>query len=89
MDDIKYTMTDWFPKKVKPVREGIYAIKTAGKNSWERQARWTGTRWVNAWTEETEFNTADELKIKEWQGISYDPDEYDLREELNNLLETA
>jgi hypothetical protein len=89
MDDIKYTMTDWFPKKIKPVREGIYRIRTAGKNSWERQGRWTGSRWVNAWTEQAEFDTADELKIKEWQGISYDPDEYNLREELDNLLETA
>ena len=90
MDDIKYTMTEWFPKKIKPVREGVYMIKTAGKKSWEHQGKWTGSRWVSAWTDEAEFDTADELKIKEWQGIAYDPDEQDLRDELTNIiLETA
>ena len=34
MDDIVYPMTDWFPKKIKPVREGVYNVKTAGKNSY-------------------------------------------------------
>ena len=40
MDDIVYPMTDWFPKKIKPVREGVYNVKTAGKNSYTYQARW-------------------------------------------------
>jgi hypothetical protein len=72
MDDIEYPMTDWFPKKVKPVREGNYMIKTTGKNSYTHQAKWTGSRWISAWggdTPETE-----ELKIKEWQGLAIDPD---------------
>jgi hypothetical protein len=83
MDDIEYTMTDWFPKKIKPVREGVYMIKTTGKNSWTHQAKWTGSRWISSWGEDTP--ETEEIKIKEWQGIAYDPDEQDLRDELDQL----
>jgi hypothetical protein len=72
MDDIEYPMTDWFPKKVKPVREGNYMIKTAGKNSWTHQAKWTGSRWISAWSDDTP--ETEEIKIKEWQGLAVDPD---------------
>lgn len=75
MDDIVYPMTDWFPKKITPARVGIYMIKTTGKDSWSHQAKWTGTRWVSSWTEESDYDTAEELKIKEWQGLSIDPDQ--------------
>ena len=71
MDDIEYPMTDWFPKKVKPVREGNYMIKTGGKNSYTHQAKWTGSRWISAWGEDTP--ETEELKIKEWQGLAIDP----------------
>jgi len=72
MDDIEYPMTDWFPKKVKPVREGNYMVKTAGKNSWTHQAKWTGTRWISSWGEDVP--ETEEIKIKEWQGLAVDPD---------------
>jgi hypothetical protein len=72
LDDIQYPMTDWFPKKAKPVYEGNYMIKTAGKNSWTHQAKWTGTRWISAWGDDTP--ETEEIKIKEWQGLAIDPD---------------
>jgi hypothetical protein len=72
MDDIVYEMTDWFPKKIKPAYPGVYNIRTAGKNSWERQARWTGSRWIMSWGEDVP--ETEELKIKEWQGLAQDPD---------------
>jgi hypothetical protein len=72
MDDITYEMTQWFPKKIKPVREGLYMVRTAGKNSYTHQAKWTGSRWINSWHED-EFDTQ-EIKIKEWQGLTTDPD---------------
>ena len=72
MDDIEYPMTDWFPKKVKPVREGNYMIKTPGKSGYTHQAKWTGSRWISAWGDDTP--ETEELKIKEWQGLSVDPD---------------
>jgi hypothetical protein len=72
MDDIVYTMTEWFPKKIKPVREGIYMIKTSGRNSYTHQAKWTGSRWISSWHDDEP--ETEELKIKEWQGIAYDPD---------------
>lgn len=68
MDDIEYPMTDWFPKKVRPVREGVYNIRTPGKNSYTHTAKWTGEKWTSSWSDE-------ELKIKEWQGLAVDPDE--------------
>jgi len=75
MDDIEYVMTPWFPKKVKPVREGVYMIKVPGKSGYTHQAKWTGDRWISAWTQEEDYATADELKIKEWQGLANDPDD--------------
>ena len=86
MDDIDYTMTEWFPKKIKPVHVGQYMIKSAGKNSWEHRALWTGTRWINSWAEEADYDKAEEVKIKEWRGIAYNPDELEIREELDRLV---
>jgi hypothetical protein len=82
MDDIEYPMTDWFPKKITPVREGIYMVKTAGKNSYTYQAKWTGSRWINQWSED-DAGTED-LKIKEWQGLAIDPDLELTTEETTN-----
>lgn len=75
MDDIEYPMTDWFPKKIKPVHVGNYMVKTTGKNSYTYQAKWTGTKWISSWTEEADYETAEEIKIKEWQGLAINPDE--------------
>ena len=87
MDDIKYPMTEWFSKKIKPVREGMYMIRTAGKNSYTYQAKWTGTKWVSSYTQEENYNTPSyEVKIKEWQGIAYDPDELEIREDFDKLV---
>jgi hypothetical protein len=75
MDDIEYQMTEWFPKKVKPVHVGQYMIKTAGKNSWEHRGLWTGTNWVNSWCEPQDYNDLEKLiKIREWRGLAVDPD---------------
>jgi hypothetical protein len=75
-DDCVYEMTEWFPKKINPVREGVYEIQGADKKKWPFTetvaARWTGTRWIRVWTEDTP--QAEELKIKQWRGIAYDPD---------------
>jgi hypothetical protein len=75
-DDCTYEMTDWFSKKVTPVREGIYEINTGKKNKWPdysaTTARWTGTRWVPVWGGDTP--DIEEIKIKQWRGIAHDPD---------------
>jgi len=72
MDDIEYPMTEWFPKKITPVRVGNYMVKTAGKNSYTYQAKWTGSRWINSWSEDNQ--DTENIKIKEWQGLAIDPD---------------
>ena len=87
MDDIEYEMTEWFPKKIKPVHVGQYMIKTAGKNSWEHRGLWTGTNWVSSWCEPQDYNDPEKLiKIKEWRGIAFNPDELEIREELDKLV---
>ena len=81
LDDIEYPMTQWFPKKIKPVREGVYMVKTAGKNSYTYQCIWNGAMWVK------DYAPDEEVKIKEWQGLAVDPDsDYDLVEELGQLM---
>jgi hypothetical protein len=75
-DDCTYEMTEWFSKKVDPVREGIYEIDTGKKNEWPNTvaatARWTGARWLPVWGDDTP--ETEEVKIKQWRGIAYDPD---------------
>ena len=75
MDDIEYSMTEWFPAKVKPVREGEYNIKT--KDGYSYKGKWTGSRWISSWSDDTE--ETESIKVKEWQGIDHNPDE----EEVN------
>jgi hypothetical protein len=80
-------MTEWFPKKIKPVREGLYMVRTAGKNSYTYQAKWIGTKWVSSYTQEENYDTPSyEVKIKEWQGIAYDPNELEIREDFDKLV---
>jgi len=86
MDDIEYPMTEWFPKKVSPVRLGVYLVKTAGKNSYTYQAKWTGSRWINSWGDDEP--STPEIKVKEWQGLSINPDA-DLDEVRVTDLEAA
>ena len=65
MDDIEYELSEWFPAKNKPERVGKYNVKTADGYSY--QALWNGEYWHNDWNNE-------KIKVKEWQGIAYDPD---------------
>lgn len=87
-DSIKYEMTPWFPKKVKPVREGLYMIRPAGKSDYSYQCRWTGSKWISSYIEPEEFDAAEEVKIKEWQGLATDPDleEWDPVAELDKII---
>jgi hypothetical protein len=62
-------------------------IRTAGKNSYTYQAMWTGTHWVNSYTQQDDYNNPDhQVKIKEWQGIAYNPDELEIREDFDKLV---
>jgi hypothetical protein len=78
MDDIEYTLTDWFPKKIKPELAGHYDVKD--RDDYSYRANWTGERWEQTWGDPPK-----EIKIKEWRGIAYDPDEQFLRDELDQL----
>lgn len=82
MEDIEYTTTDWFPKKTKPVREGHYEVKT--KDGYTYRANWNGTDWFKIWGD-----NPDKVKVVEWRGVAYDPDEQDLRDELDQIVAPA
>ena len=80
MDDIEYTLTEWFPGKINPVRPGKYSVKT--KDGYNYQALWNGEFWHNDWSEE-------KIKVKEWQGIDHDPDadvDWDPVAELDKIV---
>lgn len=77
MDDIKYQLTDWFSAKTNPVREGKYEVET--QDGYNYHGIWTGKHWKNDWNDE-------KIKVKQWRGIAYDPDEQDLRDELDNIM---
>lgn len=70
MDDIDYTLTEWFPAKIDPCRVGLYNVNT--KDGYSYRGRWTGERWISSWQEDNEGTET--LKIKTWQGIDHDPD---------------
>ena len=76
MDDIDYELTDWIPGKSTPERKGKYNVET--EDGYKYQAIWNGEMWHNDWNQE-------QIYIKQWQGIAYDPDEHFLREELDNI----
>lgn len=80
MDDIKYKLTPWFPSKTNPEKIGMYNVQT--REGHEYHAMWTGELWHNSWDDEKK-----PIKIKQWQGVAYDPDEHFLREELDSILE--
>jgi hypothetical protein len=67
VDDLEWPMTDWYPKKIKPVRDGQYEVRTAGKQMYTHPARWEGGKWMLTYND-------DEVKVKEWRGINVDPD---------------
>ena len=87
LDDIKYTLTDWFPKKINPTHLGNYEVQTAGKNSYTYHATWTGKRWINHWADDIPETAS--LKIKQWRGIDHNPDsepEWDPVAELDKII---
>lgn len=65
MDDIEYELSEWFSGKTKPERVGKYNVEINTGHKY--QAIWNGEYWHNDWNDE-------KIKVKQWQGIAYDPD---------------
>jgi hypothetical protein len=59
-------LTEWFPKKIKPVRVGTYETRTTVKPAWpfpaEQMLQWTGKNW-----KDDEGNIIKE--VIEWRGL--------------------
>ena len=79
MDDIEYGLSEWFPAKINPNRLGKYNVKT--KEGHNYQAIWNGEYWKNEWNE-------DKIKVKEWQGIAYDPDTHVFNQNEKSIQES-
>lgn len=77
MDDIEYGLSEWFSGKIKPERTGKYNVETSTGHKY--QAMWNGKYWHNDWNQE-------KIKVKQWQGIAYDPDEHFLRKQLDEII---
>ena len=86
VDSLVYPTTVWFPKKVNPVYEGNYEVETAGKKSYTHHARWTGKKWVSSWADD--YDAAEEIKIKQWRGVTFDPnaEDWDPAAELDKII---
>ena len=50
-------------------------IDAGNKEKWPNfsptTARWSGTRWISVWADDV--SQTPEVKIKQWRGIAYDP----------------
>jgi hypothetical protein len=67
MNDIKYTLTDWFVDGANPSRTGVYEVTTTDGHTYK--ATWDGQYWKNDWREEP-------IQINQWRGVAYDPDHH-------------
>jgi hypothetical protein len=72
MDDIEYALSEWFSGKIKPERIGKYNVEINTGHKY--QAVWNGEYWHNDWNDE-------KIKVKQWQGIAYDPDTHVFKNE--------
>ena len=58
-------LTNWFPAKAKPVRDGYYDIELHAPRAWPfmpiNRAKWNGRAWVD--------DAGEKLKIKCWRGL--------------------
>jgi len=83
----EYEMTDWFDKKTKPFREGVYEVKT---KSWPfpHKAEWRKKKWYTLDVDNQEYAIHSDV-VTEWRGIAYDPvqKEADLMKALEELKE--
>jgi hypothetical protein len=72
MDDIQYDLSEWFSGKTNPERVGKYNVEINTGHKY--QAQWNGEYWHNDWNQE-------KIKVKQWQGIAYDPDTHVFKNE--------
>jgi len=76
--ELEYGFTDWFPKKIKPVRVGTYQVIT-GTWPFPQFCEWSGKTWEHAGNS----------KITQWRGLAVDPvaKQLDLEKALEELKE--
>lgn len=73
LDDSHWERTEWFPKKVKPVRDGFYEVNTKGW-PFTHKTEWKDGKWVLG------------NDVIEWRGITENQYKQNLFEELDELL---
>jgi len=67
-EEPEYEMTDWFDSKNKPVREGVYEVKT---KSWPfpHKAEWRKNKWYTFDMDGQEYTIHSDV-VSEWRGIT-------------------
>ena len=84
-DDVE--RTDWYPKEINPVREGLYEIMTNSWHSWPfpHKALWNGKEWFTQDTDTEEYTIKN--SIDHWRGLTQVSFETErLKVELDDLL---
>lgn len=68
-------LTEWFPSRMKPVREGVYKTRADGLG--EGFSLWRDGKWSNQRGRASEIRTRDWLYTgiqgKEWRGLTKPP----------------
>jgi hypothetical protein len=78
----EWERTDWFSKKVKPVREGTYEIKTK-KWPFPHKADWENNQWMDC------FFRSPIKGVTEWRGLTEGQHkDLDMDNKLEELLDT-
>jgi hypothetical protein len=68
-------MTDWYPAEIKPVREGVYEVKSVHwAVGW--YSRWDGKQWM--WTaagkeKAARMDSPAPTQFRMWRGLDADP----------------
>jgi hypothetical protein len=69
--EVVYEYTEWYPKDVKPVRNGEYEVDLGKLVAWPFsrivRAEWTGKKWQS--------EDGGKVKIEAWRGLAGDPNE--------------
>ena len=65
--DLSEGVTDWYPKDIKPVREGVYEI-TSEAWPFVQRALWNGKTWFTMDVDTFEYTI--KAKINQWRGIT-------------------
>lgn len=70
---MKTKLTPWYPPEIKPVREGVYEVKSVRRPDFTLFSYWTGQNWLCAAFSKIKASEAEHNSIypkKTWRGLT-------------------